>query len=67
VGLGALVGKLDRWAGKFNRWFGGAAVANNVADSGAMSGGSPAVVAAAVVAVLGVFKRERSAGDWVVV
>jgi hypothetical protein len=34
VRLGALGGKLDRWAGEFNRWFGGPALANSVADSG---------------------------------
>ena len=59
MGLGALVGKLDHWAGTFNRWFGGAALANSVADSGGTPGGSPAVDAAAVVAVLGEIQDER--------
>jgi hypothetical protein len=59
VGLGALVSRLDRWAAGFHRWFGGAAVAANVADSGAMSGGSSAVDPTAVVAVLGEIETER--------
>jgi hypothetical protein len=59
VGLGALVSRLDRWAARVNRWFGGTAVATNVADSGAMSGGSSAVDPIAVVAVLGEIETER--------
>jgi hypothetical protein len=63
VRLGALVCKFDRWAGTFNRWFAGAAVAANVADSGGPGGGSPAVDPTAVVAVLREIKKERPGGD----
>ncbi len=63
MGLGALVGKLDGWAARFNRWFGGAAAANSVADSGGPSGGSPAVDAAAVVAGLGELENERASEE----
>jgi len=59
MGPRALVGRLDNWAGRFNRWFGGSAVAANVSDSGALSGGSSAVEPTAVVAVLGEIEGER--------
>ena len=58
VGLGALVSRLDRWAGRFNRWFGGTAVAAGAARPGA-SGGPPTVDPASVVAALGEIERER--------
>jgi hypothetical protein len=63
VGLGALVSRFDRWASRFNRWFGGAAIAANVADSGALSGGSSAVDPTAVVAALGEIEPERRRDD----
>ncbi len=56
--MGLMV-RLDRWAAKFNRWFGGAAIAANVAESGGPGGGSPAVDPTAVVAVLGEIEGER--------
>jgi len=34
VGLATLFNRLDRWAGKFNRWFGSAAVAASAQRSG---------------------------------
>src|SRR5439155_5902261 len=42
VGLGAFIGRLDRFAGRFNRWFGGAAVAVSAEHSGS-TGGPPTV------------------------
>jgi len=47
----------DRWAGKFNRWFGGAAVATSAEHSGA-AGGPPTVDPAAVAAALGAIEAE---------
>ena len=63
MGLEAVISRLDRWAARVNRWFGGAALANSVADSGAPPGGSPAVDAAAVVAVLGEIDDERDPAE----
>jgi hypothetical protein len=54
-----LIGWLDRSAARFNRWFGGAAIAANVAESGGPGGGSPAVDPTAVVAVLGELEGDR--------
>ena len=54
-----LIGRLDGWAARFNRWFGGASIAANVAESGGPGGGSAAVDPTAVVAVLGEIDGER--------
>ena len=54
-----LIGRLDRWASKFTRWFGGAAIAANVAESGGGRGGAAAVDPTAVVAVLGEIEGDR--------
>jgi hypothetical protein len=62
VGLGALVNRLDGWAGRFNRWFGSAAVAASAEHEGA-AGGSPTVDPTAVVTVLGEIERERGDDD----
>jgi hypothetical protein len=61
VGLGSLFSRLDRLAGRFNRWFGGAAVATSAEHSGA-AGGPPTVDPTAVVSALGEIERE-SRGD----
>jgi hypothetical protein len=61
VGVGAVIGRLDRWAGRFNRWFGSAAVATSAERSGS-SGGPPQVEPTAVVAVIGEIDREREPG-----
>jgi hypothetical protein len=53
----SILGKLDQWAGRFNRWFGGAAVAAGAEHTGA-SGGPPVVDPAAVAAVMGEIERE---------
>jgi hypothetical protein len=62
MGLGSVVSKLDRWAGKLNRWFGGTAMAVGAEHSGA-AGGPPTVDPTAVVAALGEIEREGSAED----
>jgi hypothetical protein len=56
VGLGAVFGRIDRWIGTFNRWFGGAAVAASAQHPGA--GGAPVLDPTAVVAALGELERE---------
>jgi hypothetical protein len=63
VRLLTLVRRLDGWAARFNRWFGGAAVAANVAKSGGPGGGQTAIDPIAAVAVLGEIERERSLDD----
>jgi hypothetical protein len=55
--LGSLVSRLDRWAGRFNRWFGGAAIAAN-AERGGPAGGQQTVDPTAVVAALGEIERD---------
>jgi hypothetical protein len=57
--LGALVSRIDRLAGRFNRWLGGAAVASNVQRPGSGSVGGSSVDPAAVVAVLREIEEER--------
>jgi hypothetical protein len=56
VGLGAVFSRLDRWAGRFNRWFGSAAVAASAEHSGS-AGGPPTLDPTAVVAGLGEIER----------
>jgi len=56
VGLGAVFSRLDRWAGRFNRWFGSAAVAAGAEHSGS-AGGPPTLDPTAVVAGLGEIER----------
>jgi hypothetical protein len=58
MGLGAPLRWIDRWAGKFNRWFGGAAVAASAEHTG--SSGVPTVDPTAVVAALGELEREAA-------
>jgi hypothetical protein len=56
VGLGALINRIDRLVGRFNRWFGPAALAASAADkAGKGKGPDPS----AVVAGLGEIERER--------
>ncbi len=56
LGLGAVFSRLDRWAGKFNRWFGSAAVIASAEHSGS-AGGPPTLDPTAVVAGLGEIER----------
>jgi hypothetical protein len=58
VGLGEFIRGLDRWAGRFNRWFGSTALAAGAEGPGA-AGGPPTVDPASVVAVLGAMEQER--------
>ena len=62
VGLGAVFSRLDRWAGRFNRWFGSAAVTASAEHSGS-AGAPPTLDPTAVVAGLGEIERgsEREA------
>jgi hypothetical protein len=62
VGLGSLIGRLDRLAGRFNRWFGSAAVATSAEHTGA-AGGPPTVDPTAVVAGLGEIERESRGNE----
>src|SRR5215203_3735888 len=60
MGLGALVSRIDRVVGRFNRWFGPAALAVGAADkSGKAKGPDPS----AVVAGLGEIEREHVDDD----
>jgi hypothetical protein len=58
VGLGAFISRLDRWAGRFNRWFGGTALAAGAEGPG-RADGPPTIDPASMVAVLGEMERER--------
>lgn len=54
--------RLDRWAGRFNDWFGATAVAAHLGSEGA--GRRPAATdPAAVVALLGEMEKEDQARD----
>jgi hypothetical protein len=57
VGLGAFISRLDRWAGRFNRWFGSTALAAGAEGPGA-AGGPPTVDPASVVAALGEMEQK---------
>jgi hypothetical protein len=52
-----LIGKLDAWAARFNRWFGATEVAAGAEHTGA-SGGPPVVDPAAIVGVMGEIGRD---------
>lgn len=56
-GLRAAVSRLDRWAGRFNRWFDSAAVAASAEHPGS-AGGPPVLDPTAVVAGLGEVDRQ---------
>jgi hypothetical protein len=57
MGLVNLFSRLDRWAGRFNHWFGATAVAAHVGSEGA--GRRPgATDPVAVVALLGEMEKE---------
>jgi hypothetical protein len=53
----SLIGKLDAWAARFNRWFGPTEVAAGAEHMGA-SGGPPQVDPAAVAGVIGAIERD---------
>ena len=58
MGLGAFISRLDRWAGRFNRWFGSTALAAGAEGPG-RADGPPTIDPASMVAVLGEMERER--------
>jgi hypothetical protein len=58
VGLGAFISRLDRWAGRFTRWFAGTALAAGTQGPG-RADGPPTIDPATVVAVLGEMEREH--------
>jgi len=58
VGLGTFINRLDRWAGRFNRWFGSTALAAGAQGPG-RADGPPTIDPANVVAVLGEMEPER--------
>jgi hypothetical protein len=62
VRLGFLISRLDGWAGRFNRWFGSAAVAASAEHSGSL-GGPPTIDPTAVVAALGEIEQGRDSDD----
>jgi hypothetical protein len=57
-----LIGRLDRWAGRFNDWFGATAVAAHTGSQGAAER-RPAADPAAVVALLGEIENEGKIHD----
>jgi hypothetical protein len=62
MGLAAVGRRIERWAGRFNRWFSGAAVAAGAERSGS-AGGPPTIDPTSVVAGIGEIERQGDAGD----
>jgi hypothetical protein len=63
MGLTRFIGRLDRWAGRFNDWFGATAVAVHTGSEGAAER-RPAADPVAVVAILGEIENEgQTHGD----
>jgi hypothetical protein len=62
MGLLSFVSQLDRWAGRFNDWIGGTAVAAHTESQGA-AGRRPAADPVAVVALLGELENKGKTGD----
>jgi hypothetical protein len=56
MGLLSFLGRLDRWAGRFNEWFGATAEAAHIGAEGA--GRRPGADPAAVVALLGEMQND---------
>jgi hypothetical protein len=54
VGLGRLLGRIDRLAGRFNKWFGPAALASNTRNTDKAGTADPGHV----VAILGEIERQ---------
>jgi hypothetical protein len=61
MGLMSFFSRLDRWAGRFNDWFGATAVAAHSETPGA--GGRPQVDPTSVVALLGEMENEDRIRD----
>jgi hypothetical protein len=62
MGLMHFIGRLDRWAGRFNDWFGATAVAAHTGSQGAAER-RPAADADAVVALLGELESDGKIHD----
>ena len=62
MGLMRFIGRLDRWAGRFNDWFGATALAVHTLSEGAAER-RPAADPAAVVALLGEIENEGETHD----
>jgi hypothetical protein len=63
MGLMSFIGRLDRWAGRFNDWFGATALAAHTGSEGAAER-RPAADPDAVVALLGEIEKEgKTQGD----
>jgi hypothetical protein len=60
--LMSFIGRLDRWAGRFNDWFGATAVAAHTGAQGAAER-RPAADPAAVVALLGEIENKGETHD----
>jgi hypothetical protein len=62
MGLMSFFSRLDRWAGRFNDWFGATAVAAHTGSQGAAER-RPAADPVAVVALLGELENEGKTRD----
>ena len=62
MGLMRFIGRLDRWAGRFNDWFGATALAVHTGSEGAAER-RPAADPAAVVALLGEIENDGETQD----
>jgi len=62
MGLMRFIGRLDRWAGRFNDWFGATALAVHTGSEGSAER-RPAADPAAVVALLGEIENEGETHD----
>ena len=62
MGLMRFIGRLDRWAGRFNDWFGATAAAVHTGSQGAAES-RPSADPAAVVALLGEIEDDGKTHD----
>ena len=62
MGLMRFIGRLDRWAGRFNDWFGAIALAVHTGSEGAAER-RPAADPEAVVALLGEIENDGETQD----
>jgi hypothetical protein len=62
MGLMSFIGRLDRWAGRFNDWFGATALAVHTGSEGAGER-RPAADPEAVVALLGEIEKDGKSHD----
>jgi hypothetical protein len=62
MGLMSFIGRLDRWAGRFNDWFGATALAVHTGSEGEAER-RPAADPEAVVALLGEIEKDGKSHD----